>query len=111
MDFPSKVQPLVAFAIDDDGWIMWTNDRSQSATDYAKNLLFGHSGIGTDITGAPKAYTSSSLQTIYSGAAAAAFIGIPAGDPRLPDVIGIAQYGTVYTGGTGKIAEHGGNNP
>ncbi len=26
-------------------------------------------------------------------------------------MIGIAQYGTVYTGGTKKIAEHGGDNP
>lgn len=29
----------------------------------------------------------------------------------MPDVIGIAQYGTVYTGGQKKIAEHGGDNP
>jgi arylsulfatase A-like enzyme len=27
------------------------------------------------------------------------------------DVVGIARYGTVYTGGHGKIAEHGGGNP
>jgi hypothetical protein len=39
----------------------------------------------------------------------------PAGDTignqRVPDVVGISQVGTVYTGGTGKIAEHGGANP
>jgi len=29
----------------------------------------------------------------------------------VPDLVGIAQVGTVYTGGTGKIAEHGGANP
>jgi phosphoglycerol transferase MdoB-like AlkP superfamily enzyme len=29
----------------------------------------------------------------------------------VPDLFGIAQYGTVYTGGQGKIAEHGGANP
>jgi hypothetical protein len=111
---------LVAFAIDDDGWLMWTTDRSQAATDWAKNFLLHYKGNGTgsdgkakatDITGAAKAYTSAGLQTIYSGAAAAAFIGVPAGDPRVPDVIGVAQIGTVYTGGTGKIAEHGGDNP
>ena len=38
-------------------------------------------------------------------------MGVPAGDPRVPDLIGVAQYGTVYTGGKGKIAEHGGDNP
>ncbi len=111
---------LVAFAVDDDGWLMWTNDRSQAATDFAKNFLLSYNGKGdgsdgkaksTDIQGNPKAYTSAGLGTIYSGAAAAAFIGVPHGDPRVPDVIGIAQYGTVFTGGTGKIAEHGGDNP
>ena len=110
-DFPTKVQPLVAFAVDDDGWLMWTNDRSEFATSYAKNFLLNHSGVGNDINGNPKPYTSSGLSTIYSGAAAAAFMGVPAGDARVPDVIGIAQYGTVYTGGHGKIAEHGGDNP
>ena len=110
-DFPGKVQPLVAFAIDDDGWLMWTNDRSELATTYAKNFLLNHSGVGNDINGNPKPYTSSGLSTIYAGAAAAAFIGVPAGDARVPDVIGIAQYGSVYTGGHGKIAEHGGDNP
>ena len=29
----------------------------------------------------------------------------------MPDVFGIAQYGVVYTGEKGKIAEHGGANP
>lgn len=104
---------LVAFAIDDDGWLMWTTDRSQAATNFAKNFLQNYSGTGTDIQGNPKAFTSSGLKPskIYAGADAAAFIGVPAGDPRVPDVIGVAQYGTVYTGGKGKIAEHGGDNP
>jgi hypothetical protein len=111
---------LVAFAIDDDGWLMWTTDRSQAATDFAKNFLLNYNGNGTgsdgqakatDIQGNPKAYTSTGLRTIYSGADAANFMGVPFGDPRVPDVIGIAQYGTVYTGKTGKIAEHGGDNP
>ena len=113
---------LVAFAIDDDGWIIWTNDRSQAATDFAKKFLIGYNGKGdksdgkakaTDILGNPKAYTHAGLDPnkIYSGAAAATFMGVAPGDPRVPDVIGVAQYGSVYTGGTGKIAEHGGDNP
>ncbi len=32
-------------------------------------------------------------------------------NPRVPDVVGIAQYGVVYTGHQGKIAEHGGDHP
>ncbi|MBV9839746.1 MAG: hypothetical protein JO156_16640, partial [Solirubrobacterales bacterium] len=31
--------------------------------------------------------------------------------PRHPDIWGVVQHGVVYTGGTGKIAEHGGANP
>ena len=102
---------LVAFAINDDGWLMWTNDRSPAATTFAKNFLLNHNGTGNDITGAPKPYTSSGLTTVYAGADAAAFIGVPPGDPRVPDVIGIAQVGSVYTGKKAKIAEHGGDNP
>jgi Type I phosphodiesterase / nucleotide pyrophosphatase len=111
---------LVAFAVDDDGWLMWTNDRSQAATDFAKNFLLHTNGTGTgsdgkakatDIFGNARAYTAAGLATVYSGAEAAAFIGVPSGDARVPDVIGIAQVGTVFTGGKGKIAEHGGDNP
>ena len=36
---------------------------------------------------------------------------MPVSDPRHPDVVGIAQHGVVYTGGTSKIAEHGGDDP
>ena len=32
-------------------------------------------------------------------------------DPNHPDVWGVVQVGVVYTGGKGKIAEHGGANP
>ena len=104
---------LVAFAIDDDGWLMWTTDRSPAATAFAKNFLQHYSGTGNNILGKAKPFTSAGLQPdkIYAGADAAAFMGVPTGDPRVPDVIGIAQYGTVYTGGKGKIAEHGGDGP
>jgi len=104
---------LVAFAIDDDGWLMWTTDRSPAATNFAKSFLQHYAGTGNDIQGKPKAFTSAGLDPnkIYAGADAAAFIGVPVGDPRVPDFIGVAQYGTVYTGGKGKIAEHGGDNP
>ena len=102
---------LVAFAIDDDGILMWLNDRSDAATSFAANFLLHHDGTGNDIAGNPKAYTASGLTTAYAGAAAAAFIGVAAGDPRVPDVIGIAQVGSVYTGKKAKIGEHGGDNP
>jgi len=108
---PTAVQPLVAFAVDDDGMLMWLNDRSNLATSFAKSFLLGHAGTGNDINGNPKTYTSSGLATVYAGAAAAAYFNVLAGDSRVPDVLGISQYGTVFTGGHKKIAEHGGANP
>lgn len=42
---PSK-QHLVAHAIDDDGILMWFNDRSKAATDFAKQFLLSYSGTG-----------------------------------------------------------------
>jgi arylsulfatase A-like enzyme len=103
--------PLVDFSVNDDGMLIWLSDRSPAAETFAKSFLLAHSGVGNDINGAPKPYTSSGLRQIYAGTDAAAFMGVPFSDARVPDVIGIAQVGTVYTGGMGKIAEHGGNNP
>ncbi len=54
---------------------------------------------------------ASGLKKVYAGAASAALFGVPASDPRHPDITGIAQHGIVYTGGTSKIAEHGGADP
>jgi hypothetical protein len=91
--------------------VIWLNDRSQAATSFAKSFLLNHSGIGNDINGNPKAYTASGLRTVYAGVEAAAYFHVAAGDSRVPDLFGISQYGSVYTGGHGKIAEHGGANP
>jgi hypothetical protein len=48
---------------------------------------------------------------VFAGADAAHYFHVPPGDARVPDVFGISQYGVVYTGKQGKIAEHGGANP
>jgi len=108
---PSFSGDLVAVSVDDDGVIMWLNDRSTQATEFAKDYLLDHNGIGNDINGNPKPYTSSGLVTVYAGEAAADSFGVKPGDPRVPDIFGIAKVGTVFTGGHGKIAEHGGTNP
>jgi hypothetical protein len=108
---PSGVNPLVAFSINDDGMLMWLNDRSQGAANFAKQFLLSHSGTGNDINGNPKPYTKSGLTQVFAGEAAADYFKVQPGDPRVPDVFGIAQVGSVYTGKQGKIAEHGGANP
>src|SRR5262249_1067773 len=101
---------LVAFAVDDDGMLMWLTDNSQAACDFAKNYLLTHSAAGNNISGNPITVQSSGLKAVFAGAASAGLFGVPANEPRHPDILGIAQHGVVYTGGKGKIAEHGGND-
>jgi arylsulfatase A-like enzyme len=102
---------LVTFSIDDDAMVVWLSDHSDAAETFATSFLLGHNGTGNDITGAPKPYTASGLATVYAGRDAARFFGVRPGDARVPDLYGVVQHGVVYTGGTGKIAEHGGADP
>jgi hypothetical protein len=108
---PSATSPLVSFSVNDDGMLIWLSDRSPEATSFAKGFLLNHNGTGNDSGGNPKAYTASGLSQVFAGADAADYFGVPAGDPRVPDVFGVSQYGVVYTGKQGKIAEHGGAGP
>lgn len=102
---------LVALATDDDGMLLWLTDRSPAAAGFAKKFLLAQSGTGNNITGAATKYTQSGLQAVYSGTDADRYVHAAPGDPRVPDVIGIARDGVVYTGGQKKIAEHGGAAP
>jgi hypothetical protein len=106
---PTGVNPLVAQGTDDDGMLLWLHDRSSTATTFAKNFLWNYTNINannTTTTGI--SYSHAGLSQIFAGAEAAGYFHVQAGDPRVPDIFGIAQYGVVYTGGTKKIAEHGG---
>ena len=107
---PDRKTPLVAFSTDDDVMQLWLSDRSQPAADFARQYLLSHPASGTTITGGTRTLSASGLTTVYAGAAAAAFFGVPVSDPRHPDVFGVVQHGVVYTTGT-KIAEHGGADP
>ena len=102
---------LVIFSTDDDGMLLWLSNRSQAAADFVKQYLLTHSAAGNNVSGNPITVSASGLTKVYAGAASAAFYGVPASDPRHPDVTGIAQHGVVYTGGEAKIAEHGGDDP
>ena len=101
--------PLVAFGIDDDGMILWLNNRSTAATDFARNFLLRYNNKAASVDGKP--VTSAGLTQVYAGEAAADLFGVPVTNPRVPDVVGIAQYGVVYTSHQRKIAEHGGDHP
>jgi hypothetical protein len=102
---------LVTFSTDDDVMQLWLSDRSPAAAAFAKTFLLTHSASGNTATGASRTLTASGLKTVYAGAEAAKFLDVPVSDPRHADVFGIVQHGVVYTGGTGKIAEHGGTDP
>ena len=110
----SGVTPLVAHAMDDDGVLLWLSDRSARACAFAKAFLqnYGGAAIGSDALGnkVTKSFDNAGLRRIYAGSEAAEFIGVPASDDRVPDLIGIAKQGSVYAGSKlSKIAEHGGD--
>jgi Type I phosphodiesterase / nucleotide pyrophosphatase len=102
---------LVASATDDDAIQMWLSDRSHAAARFVKQYLLTHSATGNTASGGSRTLSASGLSQLFVGRAAARFFGVPFSDPRHPDVWGIVQHGVVYTGGTGKIAEHGGADP
>jgi hypothetical protein len=103
-----NAKPLVAFGVDDDGMILWLNDRSTEATDYARQFLLNYNDSTASVDGKP--VTSGGLSQVFAGAAAARLIGVEQSDARVPDVIGLAQYGVVYTSHKSKTAEHGGDH-
>ncbi|MDH2443164.1 alkaline phosphatase family protein [Amnibacterium sp. CER49] len=103
---------LVSFSVNDDGMLLWLSDRSSGAVVFARHYLLTHSAPANTINDPKGVYSttvaSSGLSAVFVGTAAARLVDAKAGDPRRPDLIGIAQQGVVYTGGVKKIAEHGG---
>jgi type I phosphodiesterase/nucleotide pyrophosphatase len=102
---------LVAATTNDDAIMMWLSDRSRAAADFASNYLLTHSATGNTADGGTRTLSQSGLRRAFAGTAAARYFGVSPSDPRHPDVWGIVQHGVVYTGGTAKIAEHGGADP
>jgi len=106
----SNCTPLIVAGTNDDLWQSYLSVKTQAAADFVKSYLWDHSAPGVTYSGTTLSVPHSGLAQIYAGQAVADFFGVPASDPRHPDVFGRVQVGVVYTGGT-KIAEHGGNNP
>jgi hypothetical protein len=88
--------------------LLWLSDRSRNATDFARNFLMHYNNPRVSLDRKP--VTSAGLSQIYAGSTAAQLFGVDQTDPRVPDVVGISQYGVVYTGHRHKIAEHGGDH-
>jgi hypothetical protein len=103
--------PLVVAGTDDDAIMWWLSDRSPEAARFARHYLWTHTATGNTASGGSRTLPHSGLVRVFAGRAAARYFGVPASEPNHPDVWGIVQVGVVYTGGKGKIAEHGGANP
>ncbi len=105
---------LVSFSVDDDAMLLWLSDRSPVALDFARTYLLGHrapANVDGDPTGTSStSVPSSGLRQVLTGAGADTYLGAHPGDARVPDLLGLAQQGVVYTGKTKKIAEHGGDH-
>jgi Type I phosphodiesterase / nucleotide pyrophosphatase len=102
---------LIVGGTDDDAIQFYLSDRSQQAAKFVRHYLLSHSATGNTVSGGSRTLPSSGLKAVFAGQAAASYFGVSPGDPRHPDVWGVVQHGVVYTGGKGKIAEHGGANP
>jgi hypothetical protein len=108
---------LIGDSTNDDAIMMWLTDRSSAAARFVKHWLMTHSATGTTYNannpaaaGPTVTLPKSGLVRVFTGNQAARYFGVSRSDPRNPNVWGIVRNGVVYTGGTGKIAEHGGAN-
>jgi predicted AlkP superfamily pyrophosphatase or phosphodiesterase len=104
---------LVSFAIDDDSMYIWLSHTSPAAESFARSFLLRYSQpasahVATNYAGDFVGFHASGLASVKDGPA---FFGVSANDPRVPTLVGVVQHGVVYTGGTSKIAEHGGSDP
>ena len=99
---------LVSFSVDDDGMLLWLSDPAGKG--FVHDWLMTHDAPGMTYAGAPVSVPSSGLVDVLGGPT---FFHTSATDSRVPDLIGKAAVGTVYThlNANGKIAEHGGINP
>jgi hypothetical protein len=87
-----------ALVTDDDVALIWLADQSQ--TDAAVTALTTGPGQG-----------QANVQTVLSGSALTQQFGNPLTNSRTPDLIVEPTLGTIYSGSSAKVAEHGGFNP
>jgi hypothetical protein len=87
------VGSLAAQALEDDVSLIWLADQGQLAN--AVGLLAANEAV----TGAGEIFAGPSLDLLFNN---------PASDPRPPDIVVAPNVGVTYTGGTKKVAEHGG---
>jgi len=94
---PAGVGPglPVAQADEDDISMLWLTDQSQTQSSVATLALAANENLFGQ-------------GEIFSGPSLALQFNDPLTDSRTPDIIIAPNVGVIYTGGTGKVAEHGG---
>ncbi len=94
---PTGVGPglPVAQADEDDISMLWLTDQSQTASAVATLSLAANESL----FGQGEIFAGPSLTLQFND---------PLTDSRTPDIIVTPNVGVIYTGGTGKVAEHGG---
>jgi hypothetical protein len=96
---PITTRPSTILAVDaaqvteDDVAVIWLKNSGTTAADVA--LLQANA-------------SGAAIQTIFSGPSIDSMFGDPTTDSRVPDIVVQPNPGVIYTGSTGKIAEHGG---
>ena len=84
---------LIAQALEDDISLLWLTDETQTAS-AALSLSQNLSTVGGG--------------EVFAGPSLSLLFNDPSKDPRSPDIVVNPSVGVTYTGGTKKIAEHGG---
>ena len=94
---PNGVGPglPVAQADEDDISMLWLTDQSQTESAVATLSM----AANENLFGQGEIFAGPSLTTQFND---------PLTDSRTPDIIVAPNVGVIYTGGTGKVAEHGG---
>ncbi len=94
---PAGVGPglPVAQADEDDISMLWLTDQSQTASSVAILSM----AANENLFGQGEIFAGPSLTLQFND---------PLTDSRTPDIIVAPNVGVIYTGGTGKVAEHGG---
>jgi len=85
----------VAQADEDDISMLWLTDQSQTQSSVATLAL----AANEDLFGQGEIFAGPSLMLQFNN---------PLTDSRVPDIIVAPNVGVIYTGGTSKVAEHGG---
>ena len=85
----------VAQADEDDISMLWLTDQSQTETSVATLAM----AANEDLFGQGEIFAGPSLTLQFNN---------PLTDSRTPDIIVAPNVGVIYTGGTAKVAEHGG---